>query len=255
MARRRNEAVSAVIQRVEADAASRDAARIDVRGSVRQNLGLSARDSLRFRSLWSASRRVNRRGRDLSARDSLRFRSLWSGRFGPSDRRRPKIRRGAWVARRRGEAVSAAIQRADDDAASRDAARIDVRRSGGPNLRRVNRRGLETPESEVTGARGRSPRNDTCRSPRRLPHAAAARMTRRSRLRTEPTRQALRRSYPARGHQPRGHPPRSHQPRSHQPCAPAGARALPRRDRGSPSPWSDPPADAPREGRGSPRRF
>ena len=39
MARRRNEAVSAVIQRVEADAASRDAARFDVRGSVRQNLG------------------------------------------------------------------------------------------------------------------------------------------------------------------------------------------------------------------------
>ena len=38
MARRRNEAVSAAIQRVEADAASRDAARIDVRGSVRQNL-------------------------------------------------------------------------------------------------------------------------------------------------------------------------------------------------------------------------
>ncbi|MBI1302943.1 MAG: DUF393 domain-containing protein [Phycisphaera sp.] len=44
MARRRNEAVSAAIQRVEADAASRDAARFDVRGSVRQNLGGAVSD-------------------------------------------------------------------------------------------------------------------------------------------------------------------------------------------------------------------
>ena len=43
MARRRNEAVSAAIQRVEADAASRDAARFDVRGSVRQNLVVAGR--------------------------------------------------------------------------------------------------------------------------------------------------------------------------------------------------------------------
>jgi hypothetical protein len=48
MARRRNEAVSAAIQRVEADAASRDAARFDVRGSVRQNLESAPASRPRF---------------------------------------------------------------------------------------------------------------------------------------------------------------------------------------------------------------
>jgi hypothetical protein len=104
--------------------------------SIRTRRGFSARDVI------FGARGVIFGARDVifGARDSLRFRSLWSARFGPPDRRRPKIRRGARVARRRGEAVSHmikhAIQRADDDAASRDAARIDVRRSGGPNLRR-----------------------------------------------------------------------------------------------------------------------
>ena len=53
--------------------------------------------------------------------------AIHSRRSCGSGRRRPKIRVGARMARRRGDAASAAMQRADADAASRDAARIDVR--------------------------------------------------------------------------------------------------------------------------------
>jgi hypothetical protein len=49
-------------------------------------------------------------------------------RFCLTDRRSPEIRSGARQARRRDDAVSAAIQRVEADAASRDAGRIEARR-------------------------------------------------------------------------------------------------------------------------------
>jgi hypothetical protein len=56
------------------------------------------------------------------------YQNLVRTRFCLMDRRRPEIRSGARQARRRDDAVSAAIQRVEADAASRDAGRIEARR-------------------------------------------------------------------------------------------------------------------------------
>jgi hypothetical protein len=103
----------------------------------RPEIRIGARLSRRRGEAVSAA--IQRADDDTASRDAVRIEARCIRQTGPRsclmDHRRPEIRIGARLARRRGEAVSAAIQQADDDTASRDAVRIEARciRQTGPS--------------------------------------------------------------------------------------------------------------------------